>query len=84
MGTGLFNVYVNDLLKELKRETSSNIHLFAYANDITIVQACEHGRNNNEDMQQLLKRCSDWSEKTKLLFNVAKSYILYFGKPSVA
>ena len=50
MGTGLFNVYVNDLLKELERETPSNIHVFAYADDITIVQACENGKNNNENM----------------------------------
>ena len=76
-------MYVNDLLKELERETPSNIHVFAYADDITIVQACENGKNNNENMQELLRRCSDWSEKTKLLFNVAKSYILYFGKPSI-
>ena len=63
MGTGLFNVYVNDLLKELERETPSNILVFAYADDIIIIQACELGRNNNDEMQQLLKRCSDWSEK---------------------
>ena len=43
----------------------------------------EHQVNNNEDMQELLRKCSNWSKKTKLLFNVAKSYILYFGKPSI-
>ena len=83
MGTGLFNVYVNDLLKQLDKETPKNIHVFAYADDITIIQVCEHGRNNIEEMQSLLRKCSSWSEKTKLLFNVAKSYVLYFGKPSI-
>ena len=83
MGTELFNVFVNDLLKELEQETPKNIHVFAYADYITIVQACENGKNNNEDMQELLRKCSNWSKKTKLLFNVAKSYILYFGKPSI-
>ena len=76
-------MYVNDLLKELERETPSNIHIFAYADDITIVQSYENEKNNNEDMKELLRRCSDWSEKTKLLFNVAKSFILCFGKPSI-
>ena len=83
MGTGLFNVYVNDLLKQLDKETPKNIHIFAYADDITILQACEHGRDNVEEMQNLLGKCSTWSERTKLLFNVAKSFILHFGKPSI-
>ena len=51
MGTGLFNVYANDLLKELERETPSNIHVFANADDISIIHACELGRNNNDEMQ---------------------------------
>ena len=83
MGTGLFNVYVNDLIKQLDKETPKNIHVFAYADDITILQVCEQGRNNVEEIQDLLRKCSTWSERTRLLFNVAKSFILHFGKPSI-
>ena len=59
MGTGSFNVYVNAPLKELETKTPNNIHILAYADHITILQVSETNRDNNDDMQQLLKRCSE-------------------------
>ena len=82
----LFNLYINDLVDEIKSlkcgvdiDEEDNIDILLYADDIALIAKSE------SDLQKMLDKLSVWCNKWKLKVNPNKSQVVHFRKgPSVA
>ena len=76
----LFNIFINDMLKELTMAKSGtcigNIDLnnFAYADDITVFSATVAG------LQHLINICVNYANTWRFTFNIKKSKCVILGK----
>ena len=74
----LFNVYINDLAKDLKEMglgvslDNINICVLLYADDIVLIS------ENEENLQKMLDYVSDWCYKWQMKVNVDKTKIVHF------
>ena len=76
----LFNLYINDLIEECIALNigalidSSNTSIIGYADDLTLISP------NDEQLQILLDKCTEYGLKWRIKFNPNKSHIISFGK----
>ena len=64
----LFNLYINDLIAELKNVA---FEVLAYADDIAIICSCE------KEINLAINTVERWTKENKLLLNKKKSAIMY-------
>ena len=53
---------------------SSNTSIIGYADDLTLISP------NDEQLQILLDKCTEYGLKWRIKFNPNKSHIIFFGK----
>ena len=77
LGTALFNVFLNDLIKEvsttcdgIQLANGSRIRLICFADDIVLVS------DSQQDLQQMLDICYDYACKHRFVFSPKKSKVL--------
>ena len=76
----LFNFYINNLIEECIALNigalidSSNTSIIGYADDLTLISP------NDEQLQILLDKCTEYGLKWRIKFNPNKSHIISFGK----
>ena len=76
----LFNIFINDLLLQLKSMNSgvkiSNFHLnvFAYADDLNLISTTAVG------LQSLINKCQEYAEMWRMRFIPLKTNIICIGK----
>ena len=78
LSTTLFNIFLNDLIKEIKKlNIGINIDniivsLLLYADDIVLLA------KNEKDLQTLITCVTRWCNKWKLKVNIGKTKIVHF------
>ncbi len=72
LGSVLFIIYINDIDFGIKKRNSK------FADDTKICKSIitDHDKMN---LQEDLRKISEWSQKWDMLFNVNKSHILHIG-----
>lgn len=78
----LFNLFINDLLQEIKDTASGvafdndRINILAYADDIALISSTQ------EDMQNMLSTLKDWCDGNRMMVNLGKTKLVHFRRPS--
>ncbi len=74
----LFNVYLDDLIQELKHSgmgchiNNSFVGCFIYADDITLLAP------SSEALNSMLRICSDYAQSHSIIFNPSKTKCMFF------
>ncbi len=80
LSTTLFNIYINDLAKEIKDLNIGisigdvKISILMYADNIVLLA------ENEKDLQCLLDKLNNWSLKWKMQVNQFKTNVVHFKK----
>ena len=80
LSTTLFNLYVNDLVQEIKSLGRGvncgnfQISILLYADDIVLVA------DNENNLQTMLDQCTAWTNKWKLAVNIDKTKVMHIRK----
>ena len=85
LGPILFDVFLNDLLGEIKLQCSGitfaggiNLQTLAFADDLCLLAATP------AELDKMLKICGKWAERNFMQFNSKKSFITVFNKFGIA
>nr|XP_046918318.1 uncharacterized protein LOC124498584 [Dermatophagoides farinae] len=77
LGPLMWNLVVNDLLC---KNFGPDVKIQAYADDVTMVVACDCFKYMSIKINKILEKAANWGRKCKLTFSESKTKIMYVSK----